>query len=71
MSKLKDLAYDIESLYIDGLSAKAIARELECPLEIVLSWIADQGCKPFDEWDADAQERLIQDLYSPHNTINS
>lgn len=71
MSKMSELAYDIESLYIEGLGAKAIARELNCPLEIVLAWIADQGCKPFDEWNEDAQERLIQDLYSPHNTVNS
>ena len=71
MSKMSELAYDIESLYIEGLNAGQIARELNCPKEIVLDWIADQGCKPFDEWDVDAQERLIQDLYSPHNTVNS
>jgi len=71
MSKMAELAYDIEQLYIEGKNAGQIARELNCPKEIVLAWIADQGCKPFDEWDVDAQERLIQDLYSPHNTVNS
>lgn len=70
-TSMSDLAYDIEQLYIEGLNAGQIARELNCPKELVLDWIADQGCKPFDEWDVDAQERLIQDLYSPHNTVNS
>ncbi len=65
MSKMSELAYDIEQLYIEGLNAGQIARELNCPKEIVLDWIADQSLKPFDEWDEDAQERLIKDLYDP------
>ncbi len=71
MSKMAELAYDIEQLYIEGLNAGQIARQLNCPKEIVLDWIADQGIRPFDEWDVDAQERLMKDLYSPHNTVNS
>ena len=71
MSKMAELAYDIEQLYIEGLNAGQIARQLNCPKEIVLDWIADQSLKPFDEWDEDAQERLIKDIYSPHETINS
>ena len=71
MSKMAELAYDIEQLYIEGLNAGQIARELDCPKEIVLNWIADQGCKPFDEWDKSAQDRLIEDLYSPYDTVNS
>lgn len=71
MSKMAELSYDIEQLYIEGLNAGQIARELNCPKELVLDWIASQSLKPFDEWDVDAQERLIQDLYSPHNTVNS
>ena len=39
MSKVAELAYEIEQLYIDGLSAKQISRELDCPLGIVLGWI--------------------------------
>jgi len=31
----------------------------------------EQGCKPFDEWDESAQERLIKDIYSPFDTVNS
>ena len=71
MSIMKDLAYDIQELYIEGFNSRAIAEELNCPIEIVLNWIADQGCKPFDEWDKSAQERLIKDLYSPYDTVNS
>lgn len=65
MSKMKDLAYDIEQLYIDGKNVGQISRELDCPKEIVFEWIADQSLKPFDEWDEDAQERLIRDLQNP------
>ncbi len=65
MSKMAELAYDIEQLYIEGLNAGQIARQLNCPKEIVLNWIADQGIRPFDEWDVDAQERLIRDIYDP------
>ena len=35
MSKLKDLSYDIETLFIDGKSPREIAEELNCPLGIV------------------------------------
>jgi len=65
MSKMAELAYDIEQLYIEGLNAGQIARQLNCPKEIVLDWIADQGIRPFDEWDVDAQERLIRDIKDP------
>ena len=37
---MSDLAYDIEQLYIEGKNAGQIARELNCPKELVLDWIA-------------------------------
>ena len=43
MSKMSELSYDIEQLYIEGLNAGQIARELNCPKEIVLGWIAEQS----------------------------
>jgi hypothetical protein len=43
MSAIKDFVYDIEQLYIDGMSPKQIASELECPIELVLGWIESQG----------------------------
>jgi len=39
MSKVAELAYDIEQLYIEGYSPKSIAVQLECPLTIVYDWL--------------------------------
>ena len=36
MSAMKDLSYDIQELYIEGFNSRAIAEELNCPIEIVL-----------------------------------
>jgi hypothetical protein len=60
MSGIKDLAYDIESLYIDGLSAKSIAKALDCPIEQVLGFLEDIGV-------ADTP----QEGFDPFETINS
>lgn len=35
MSKVADFLYDIETLYIDGLTAAQIAAELNCPIKLV------------------------------------
>ena len=43
MSKVAELAYDIEQLYIDGMSAWQIAQELNCPIGIVKGWIDGNG----------------------------
>jgi len=60
MSKMADLAYDIEQLYIDGISAKRIAQMLECPIEIVLGQLEEMGV-------VDSQ----QDEFDPFATVNS
>ena len=39
MSKVADLAYDIEQYYIEGYSPKTIASMLECPLSMVYDWL--------------------------------
>jgi transposase len=57
MSKLSEIAYDIEQLYIEGLTEKNIAKTLDIPVEIVYDWLASNGI--------DAEE------LSPHATINS
>jgi hypothetical protein len=59
MSKMADLAYDIEQLYIDGFSAKRISQVLDCPIEQVLGFLEDIGV-------ADSQ-----DEFDPFQTINS
>ena len=62
MSKLgEQLFYDIESLYIDGLSAKAIAAELGCTVELVLETLEELGV-------ADSPQ---EEVYSPYDTFNS
>jgi hypothetical protein len=60
MSTLKDLAYDIEQLYIDGFNSRAIAAELDCPIEIVLGALEAMNV-------ADAPQEEL----SPYETFNS
>ncbi len=43
MSKMKDLAYDVEQLYCEGLSEQAIAEELKIPLEMVIDCVNEFG----------------------------
>jgi orotate phosphoribosyltransferase-like protein len=60
MSRTKDLIYDIQELYIDGMSAKRIAEILDVPVEMVLITL-----ESFSVAD-NPQEEL-----SPYETINS
>ena len=57
MSAIKDLAYDIEQLYIDGMGAKMIAVTLDCPIEQVLGFLEDIGV-------ADSPQE--DEIYSPY-----
>lgn len=43
MSKMSELAYEIEQLYIEGHSARQISRLLNCPQKLVEDWIKEQG----------------------------
>ena len=43
MSKMDDLAYDIEQLYIEGYSPKTISAILGCPIEIVYDWLESEN----------------------------
>ena len=49
MSKVADLAYDIEQMYIEGYSPKTIAAILECPIEIVYDWMEAEGVGETEE----------------------
>lgn len=60
MSKLSELAYDIEQLYIEGYSPKSIAIQLECPIGLIYDWLEDTGVAESPQEDA-----------SPYATINS
>jgi len=58
MSKMAELAYDIEQMYIEGYSPKTIAIQLGCTLETVYEWIESVGVNADEE-------------FSPHATMNS
>ena len=49
MSKVKDLAYDIEALYIEGLTEKNIAKTLDIPVEMVYAWMTLNGVSMDEE----------------------
>ena len=57
MTKMSDLDYDIEQLYIEGLTEKNIAKTLGCPVEMVYQWLENNG--------------IVSEDLSPHNTVNS
>jgi hypothetical protein len=54
---MSELAYDIEQLYIEGFSAKNIAVQLNCPIDIVNGWLAEVG----------VAETPQEEVYSPYN----
>jgi hypothetical protein len=57
MSKMAELSYDIEQLYIEGMSARMIALTLECPIELVLGSLEEMNV-------ADAPQE--EEIYSPY-----
>ena len=60
MSKMSELYYDIQEMFIDGVSARRIAQILGCTIEDVHAVLEDMGV-------ADSPQ---EDL-SPFNTMNS
>jgi len=58
MSKLAELSYDIEQLFIEGYTPKTIAIMLECPIDIVYDWVESNSLGTDEDLD-------------PYNTINS
>ena len=64
MSKLAEVAYDIEQLYIEGYRPTSIAAQLDIPLSMVYDWIESNGCG-WDETVVEVEE------FSPYSTSNS
>lgn len=60
MSKMSELAYDIEQLYIEGHSPKGIASILKCPIDMVYDWIETEGLG-----------QGAESSYDPFDTVNS
>ena len=48
MSKVKDLSYDIQELFIEGYGPISIAAQLNCPLELVYSTLETFGVQGED-----------------------
>jgi len=57
MSKMNELNYEIEQLYIEGYRPSTIATRLGIAVDIVYQWIEN--------------ESLAQSEYDPYETINS
>jgi DNA-binding CsgD family transcriptional regulator len=57
MSKLKDLTYDIETLFIDGETPSEIARQLDIPISLVKSTLKTFGVDTRD---------IEEEIYSPY-----
>jgi orotate phosphoribosyltransferase-like protein len=60
MNILSDLSYDIEQLYIEGMSNQRIAKELNIGLEVVEGWLMAQSLN---------NDQTSE--YDPYNTVNS
>ena len=61
MGAVKDMYYDVETLFIEGYGAKAIATQLCIPIEYVYDVLADFGVEP-----ADVVETPQDEIYSPY-----
>ena len=59
MSIMKDLAYDIEQLWIEGYKPITIAGLLDCHVDLVYDWIESNNLS--------ADEAS----YDPYDTVNS
>lgn len=48
MSKLAEMAYDIEQLYIDGFSPSRIASILDIPIGMIYDWLENENLVGFE-----------------------
>jgi hypothetical protein len=62
MSKMAELDYDIQELFIDGHDARSIARILDCPLKDVLGTLESFGVGKEDIVDVPE----VDEIYSPY-----
>jgi len=64
MSKMAELSYDIEQMYIEGYNAKSIAVQLNVPYELVLECLECWSVEDVADTPQDEEN-------SPYSTINS
>jgi hypothetical protein len=62
MSKMVELDYDIQEMFIDGHDARSIARILDCPLKDVLATLETFGVSNEDIVDMPE----VDEIYSPY-----
>lgn len=63
MSKMADLAYDIEQMYIEGYKPTTIAGLLNCPVDLVYDWLEHEGLG--------VNTDITEEEYTPYATANS
>ncbi len=54
MSRMEELAYDIEQMYIEGYKPVTIAGLLDCHVDLVYDWIESNGLSAGEVEGADA-----------------
>jgi transposase len=64
MSKMAELSYDIEQLFIEGLSEKNIAKTLDIPVEDVYSWLAQHNI--IEDEDAELEAFNMDEVDGPY-----
>lgn len=55
MSRMAELAWDIEQLYIEGYKPVTIAGLLDCHVDLVYDWIESNGLSAGDTEGVDAE----------------
>jgi hypothetical protein len=61
MSKMSELDYDIEQLYIEGHRPTTISAMLECPLSLVYDWL--ESCNVEADVAETPQDEELPDYY--------
>ena len=71
MAELDMVSYDIEQLFLEGMTEKNISKTLDIPVEYVYAWMEMNNIDP--EQSARVFESLVKGLedFSPHQTVNS
>jgi orotate phosphoribosyltransferase-like protein len=64
MSKMAELSYDIEQLFIEGLTEKNIAKTLDIPVEDVYSWLAQHNI--IEDEDAELEAFNMDEVDGPY-----
>lgn len=74
MAELDMVSYDIEQLYIEGMTEKNIAKTLDISVEMVYAWMELNGMDEYNETQGQKVfDHLVKDIqeFSPFETVNS